>query len=83
MMEVFNRAWGWGPSGLVLKEWSISFDPTRDVHSPSKVWAILPNFPLAFWHEEILVAIGNKLENSLALNLDGNPRLKNVGPGYK
>lgn len=61
MMEIFNRSWGWGPSGLVLKEWSISFDPARDVLSPSKIQAILPNLPLIFWREEILKDIGNSI----------------------
>jgi hypothetical protein len=59
MMEVFHHAWGWGLSRLVPKEWLISFDPTHDIHSPSKVWVILPNLSLAFLHEEVLVAIGN------------------------
>jgi hypothetical protein len=28
--NIFNRTWGWGPSDLVLKEWSVAFDLARD-----------------------------------------------------
>jgi len=27
---IFNEEWGWGPSGLILKEWDIMFDPLRE-----------------------------------------------------
>lgn len=42
-MGNFNKVWGWGLSGLVLKEWAISFNPTRDVMAPTKVWEGLLN----------------------------------------
>jgi hypothetical protein len=57
----FNKMWGWGPSSLVLKEWSVVFDPARDPKAPTKVWAILPNLPLIFWHADMLRAIGKKI----------------------
>jgi hypothetical protein len=51
---------------LILKEWSVTFDPTRDALSPSKVWVILPNLPLAFWREEVLKAIENRIGSFLS-----------------
>jgi hypothetical protein len=48
MMEMFRLIWGWGESGLVLKEWPVSFDPTHDVLATLKVWAIFPKLSLDF-----------------------------------
>jgi hypothetical protein len=61
MAKIFSRVWGWGPSRLILKEWAISFDPTRDVLAPTKVWAILPKLPIFFGEEAIMEYIGNKI----------------------
>jgi hypothetical protein len=63
--EIFSHLWGWGPSGLVLKEWAIIFDPARESFSHAKVWAILPNLPLVFWQEEVLIAIWNSITTYL------------------
>jgi hypothetical protein len=46
--------------GLVLKEWSMSFDPLLDPLAPSKVWVIQPNLPLIFWNEDVLKNIAKK-----------------------
>jgi hypothetical protein len=58
---IFNKDWGWGPSGLILKEWDIMFDPLKESQTPTKIWAILPNLPLFFWNEIVFKSIGNKL----------------------
>jgi hypothetical protein len=52
---------------LVLKEWSINFDPARDILSPKKIWAILPNIPMVFWSEGILKEIGNNISRFVGL----------------
>jgi hypothetical protein len=57
MESILNEDWGWGPFGLVLKEWSISFDHLCDSITPSKIWAILPNLPLVFWNELVFQSI--------------------------
>jgi hypothetical protein len=61
MLKIFNREWGWGPSILVLKEWDISFDPTRDALAPTKIWVILQNLSLVFWEDAIMESIGNMI----------------------
>jgi hypothetical protein len=66
MEIILSKEWGWGPFGLVLKEWSISFDPLRDSKTPSKIWAILPNLPLVFWNDQIFQSIGNKFSSYLS-----------------
>jgi hypothetical protein len=54
----------------VLKEWAISFNPTHESLSHTKVWTILPNFPLVFWHEEVLTAIGNSISSFLDCEIE-------------
>jgi hypothetical protein len=61
---------GMGPSGLVLKEWAIDFDLSRDPLSLAKVWVILPNLSLVFWDEAVLISIGNKIGKFLSYELD-------------
>jgi hypothetical protein len=58
--ENMMRAWGRGPSSVVLKECTISFNPTRDALAPTKIWVILPNLLMVFWEEEVMESIGNK-----------------------
>jgi hypothetical protein len=58
--------WGWGISGLILKEWAISFNPTRKSQTSTKNWAILPNLPLVFWNETVLISIGNQIGKFLS-----------------
>jgi hypothetical protein len=61
MTKILNRIWGWGAYGLVIKELAISFDPTRDPMTPTKVWASLPNLLIVLWEEVVMVSIGKKL----------------------
>jgi hypothetical protein len=58
---LLKKNWEWGPSALTLKEWTVDFDPMRELVDKKKVWAILPELPLAFWSKEALEAIGNKI----------------------
>jgi hypothetical protein len=53
--------WFWGCSGLCMKPWSPSFDPSKDSLSSTPVWVRLPNLPLHFWGLSSLCAIGNAL----------------------
>jgi hypothetical protein len=53
--------WFWGSSGLCMKPWSPSFDPSKDSLSSALVWVRLPNLPLHFWGLSSLWAIDNAL----------------------
>jgi hypothetical protein len=53
--------WFWGSSGLCLKPWTPSFDPSKDSLSSAPVWVQLPNFPLHLWGLSSLRSIGNAL----------------------
>jgi hypothetical protein len=44
--KLLRRSWSWGSSGLVLKPWTVEFDPEHEPVSQMKVWAILPGLPL-------------------------------------
>ena len=50
-----------GPRGLYLNCWSLSFDIEKDVPLVASVWVRFPYFPLHFWNDEALQAIGNAL----------------------
>ena len=53
--------WFWGKSGLFMKPWNPSFDPTSEQISSAPVWVRLPNLPLHLWNSTSLEAIGNAL----------------------
>jgi hypothetical protein len=53
--------WFWGSSGLCLKPWSLSLDPSKDSLSSAPVWVKLPNLPLHFWSLSSFRAIDNSL----------------------
>ena len=38
---LLGKNWKWGPSGLILKNWSVDFDANREPHNVDKIWAIL------------------------------------------
>lgn len=59
--ELLQKSWSWGPSGLFLKPQSVDFDPSTELVSVLKVWAILPGLHLALCTREALETIGNKL----------------------
>jgi hypothetical protein len=40
--------WFWGNSGLCMKPWTPSFNPTINILSSAPVWVRLPNLPLHF-----------------------------------
>ena len=52
-----------GPRGLHLNQWSLSFDPEKDVPSMIQVWVRLPNLPLHYWNDETLQEMGISLGN--------------------
>jgi hypothetical protein len=48
MEKIFSCVWNWGSLGLILKEWVVNFDPSRDTLFPTKVWEIMSNLPMVF-----------------------------------
>jgi hypothetical protein len=46
---------------MVLRMWTIYFDPKRELVAVRRVWAILPDIPLDFLSKEVLEVICNKL----------------------
>ena len=45
----------------MLKCWRVSFNPSHDYFHFRNLWVLLPGFPLHFWNEKALEAIGNAL----------------------
>lgn len=64
-----------GPSSLILKQWAINFDPSRDPFSLKKVWDILHNLLLVFWKEDILKSIGNKIGSFCSFKPDWDTKM--------
>jgi hypothetical protein len=65
--KLLNNSWSWGSSGLVLKPWTVDFDPECEPVSQMKVWAIFPGLPLDFWTREALEVIGDKIGSFVGL----------------
>jgi len=53
--------WFWDKSGLFLRPWYPSFDPSTAVITSAPVWVRLPNLPLHLWNLSSLEAIGNAI----------------------
>jgi hypothetical protein len=70
MMNIFNRACGWGPFGVVLKEWAISFNLTMDSLAPTEIWVIFSNLSMIFWEEVVMESIWNKIGRFICCELD-------------
>lgn len=45
----------------------MDFNLAREPHNTQRVWEIFPGLPLAFWREEILVSISNKIGTFMGL----------------
>ena len=45
---LLRKNWQWGPSKLILKNWSIEFDVNREPRNVQKILAILPGLPMMF-----------------------------------
>jgi hypothetical protein len=50
-----------GPFWFDVKEWTVNFDPSRELVARNKVWEILPSLPLVFWTKEALETIDNNI----------------------
>ena len=64
---LLDNNWKWGPSGLILKNWSVDFDANREPQNVQNIWAIFPGLPIMFWKKEIMKAIGDKIGKFVAL----------------
>jgi len=53
--------WFWENSGLFMKPWNPSFDPSTTVITSTPVWVRLPNLPLHLWNFSLLKTIGNAI----------------------
>ena len=53
--------WFWEKSGLFMKPWNPSFDPSTAVITSAPVWVRLPSLPLHLWNLSSLKAIGNAI----------------------
>ena len=65
--NLLENNWKWGPSGLILKKWSVYFDANRESQNVQKIWVILPGLPMMFWQKDIMKAIGGKMGKFIAL----------------
>ena len=72
---LLNQNWHWGPSGLILKKWTIDFNAYKEPQNIQKVWVILPGLPVVFWQQKILEAIGNIIGNFVDLEEDWESKL--------
>jgi len=61
LLVIFSHSWGWGPSSLVLKEWTISFNPAQDFFPLQNFGPFYQNLPLFFFREDIMQVIGNSI----------------------
>ena len=64
--KLLERNWKWGPSGLILRKWSVDFNAFRSPHNIQNIWVILSGLPMVFWQPKLFEAIGNKLGNFIA-----------------
>lgn len=62
--------WFWGSAGLFTTPWFSDFDATTMVVSTMPVWVRLHGLPLHFWHQKVLIAIGNSLGKFLKTDED-------------
>lgn len=53
--------WFWENSGLFMKPWNSSFDPSTTVITSTPVWVRLPNLSLHLWNLSSLKSIGNAI----------------------
>jgi hypothetical protein len=68
--SLLDRVWNWGPDGLILQNWDVSFNVERSPQHLQKIWVILPGLPQFFWQKSILEAIGNKIGSFVSLEAD-------------
>lgn len=66
----------WGNSGLFLKTWSSSFNPSIYTISITPIWVRLPKLPLHLWNLNSLKSIGNIMCRFLGNNKDTKEYLK-------
>lgn len=56
-------SWYWNIklASVLLKRWSLLFDPQWEQLGTGPLWVHFPGFPLHFWFEDIFTCIGNAL----------------------
>jgi hypothetical protein len=65
---ILSSSWVFGGSSLMLKRWSLEFNPDKDYFLLRHLWVLLPGLPLHFWNEEAFRAIGNSLGKTICLD---------------
>lgn len=47
--------------GIILKEWTPNFDPTKEKVQSFPIWINLHNLPVEYWGEKVMEEIGNTI----------------------
>jgi len=58
---ILARYWHIEMASVLLKRWSLLFDPEREQIGDGPLWVRLPGLPLQYWSEEVFICIGNAL----------------------